>query len=170
MLATFGKTVKRLIASARYRLDDGSMSPALRHGDQVLAVRGGEPYRRGDVVVFKQPFQVPDAPTQVYIKRIIGLPQEEIFFDEGMVRINGSVLLEDYLTDNTKESEGSQVRETARIWITDPGEYFVLGDRRDDSRDSRNFGPVSESLFMGRVWLRYWPIRDWSIISGDQKI
>ena len=170
MLAPFGKTVKRLISSARYRVDDGSMSPALRHGDQVLAESGRGPYRRGDVIVFKRPFQVPGAPAQVYIKRIIGLPQEEIFFDEGIVRINGSVLLEDYLPENAQESEANQVRETARIWITDPGEYFVLGDRRHDSQDSRYFGPVSESLFLGRVWLRYWPIPAWSIISGDRQI
>jgi len=159
--------VKRLISSARYRVDDGSMSPALRHGDQVLAVSGGGPYRRGEVVVFKQPFQVPGAPTQVYIKRIIGLPQEEIFFDQGMVRINGSVLLEDYLPENAQGLSVEQARETARIWITDPGEYFVLGDQREDSRDSRNFGPVSEILFLGRVWLRYWPIRSWSLNSGE---
>ena len=105
------------------------MSPALRHGDQVLAVSGEGPYRRGEVVVFKQPFQVPGAPTQVYIKRIIGLPQEEIFFDEGIVRINGSVLLEDYLPENAQGLSVEQARETARIWITDPGEYFVMRGR-----------------------------------------
>ena len=170
MLAPFGKTVKRLISSARYRVDDGSMSPALHHGDQVLAVRGRGPYRRGDVVVFKQPFQVPGAPTQVYIKRIIGLPQEEIFFDEDMVRINGSVFLEDYLPENAKDLNVEQARETARIWITGPGEYFVMGDRRDDSQDSRYFGPVSESLLLGRVWLRYWPLGAWSMVSGDRQI
>ncbi len=170
MFAPFGKTVKRLISSARYRVDDGSMSPSLLHGDQVLAVGGRGPYGRGDVVVFKQPFGVPGAPTQVYIKRIIGLPEEEILFDAGSVQINGSVLVEDYLPENAKGSGANQVRETARIWITDPGEYFVLGDRRHDSQDSRYFGPVSESLFLGRVWLRYWPLRAWSIISGNRQI
>ena len=96
-----------------------------------------------------------------------GLPQEEIFFNEGMVRINGSVLLEDYLPENAKDLNLDGARETPRIWITDPGEYFVMGDRR---HDSQYFGPVSECLFLGRVWLRYWPIHSWSIISGDQKI
>ena len=81
------------------------MLPALRHGDQVLAARIRRPYQRGDVVVFQQPFQSHD----VYIKRIIGLPQEEIFLDEGEVRINGGVLPEKYLPEDhlTEASRGS---------------------------------------------------------------
>ena len=144
------------------------MLPALSHGDQVLAARIRRPYRRGDVVVFQQPLQSPGVSEKVYIKRIIGLPQEEIFLDEGSVRINGTVLFEGYRTETTRElpadNFGDLVRETARIWITGSGEYFVMGDQRENSQDSRSFGPVKESLMLGRVWLRYWPMGCWGMI------
>ena len=51
------------------------------------------------------------------------------------------------------------------FWITEPGEYFVMGDRRENSQDSRSFGPVTENRMLGRVWLRYWPLRAWNTIS-----
>ena len=102
----------------------------------------------------------------MWIKRIIGLPQEEIVFDEGAILINGTVLTETYLAGPAGTPIAVQVRETARGWITDAGEYFVMGDRRKDSLDSRRFGPVKESLILGRVWLRYWPLGAWGIITG----
>ena len=146
------------------------MSPTLNHRDQVLAVRTRRPYHRGDVVVFRSPVGIPGEPVRVNIKRVIGLPQEEIVLEEGGVRINGTVLPESYLPGaDTGSSPGSrmeQERETARIWMTDAGEYFVMGDQRGDSLDSRSFGPVGDSLMLGRVWLRYWPLGAWGMIQG----
>jgi len=142
------------------------MLPALSHGDQVLAARVRGQFQRGDVVVLQQPFQIPGESGKVWIKRIIGLPQEEIVFDEGAILINGTVLTETYLAGPAGTPIADQVRETARVWITDAGEYFVMGDRRKDSLDSRRFGPVKESLILGRVWLRYWPLGAWGIITG----
>ncbi len=162
----FAETINNLFSSARYRVEGDSMSPALSHGNQVLAAHMRRQYQRGDVVAFQQPFEIPGASSKVWIKRIIGLPQEEIIFDEGSVRINGVVLPEAYLAEPARESNADQVRETARIWITDAGEYFVMGDKRDDSLDSRRFGPVEESLILGRVWLRYWPLGAWGTIPG----
>lgn len=169
MPAGLAEIIKDLFSSALYGVDGDSMLPALSHGDQVLAARNLGPYQRGDVVAFQQPFQIPGTSSKVWIKRIIGLPQEEIFFDEGSVRINGVVLPEAYLADTTRESNVDQVRETARIWITDTDEYFVMGDQRENSRDSRSFGPVKESLMLGRVWLRYWPPGGWGIIPGGRQ-
>ncbi len=165
MPAGLAETIKNLLASARYRVEGDSMLPALSHGNQVLAASIRGPYRRGDVVVFQQPFQSRD----VFIKRIIGLPQEEIFFAEGSVRINGAVLRESYLAETSSESRVEQVRKTARLWMTEPGEYFVMGDQRGNSQDSRSFGPVKESLILGRVWLRYWPLGAWGIIPGGRQ-
>lgn len=153
------------------------MLPALNHGDQVLAARVQGPYQRGDVVVFQQPHPSPDASPdasiEVFIKRIIGLPQEEIFLGEGAVRVNGGVLPEGYLIDASGGSPvddvAGEARETARLWITGPGEYFVMGDQRENSQDSRSFGPVDERLMLGRVWLRYWPLGSWGMIAGGGK-
>ena len=169
MPAGLAETLNDLLSSARYRVEGESMSPAFNHGDQVLAARIRGPYRRGDVVVFRQPFDSPGIPSKVYIKRIIGLPQEEIFLDEDAVRINGTLLPEGYLKGASRGTGAGPadvpVREKARIWITDPGEYFVMGDRRDNTQDSRSFGPVNESFMLGRVWLRYWPLGAWGKIS-----
>ena len=174
MPASVVETLKNLLSSTRYGVEGDSMSPALNHGDQVLAARIRGPYRRGDVVVFQQPSQSSGVSIQVYIKRIIGLPQEEIFIDRGSdedpvrsIRINGTVLSEGYLAEPTREPNRDRVRETARIWITGPGEYFVMGDQRENSQDSRSFGPVKESLMLGRVWLRYWPLGAWGIINKN---
>lgn len=169
MPAGFTGIIKDLLSSARYRVEGDSMSPALSHGDQVLASRVRTPYRRGDVVVFQQPRQRPDQSIPVFIKRIIGMPQEEIFLGEGAVRINGEVLPETHLTEASRklkvdDVEG-QATETARLWITGPGEYFVMGDQRGNSQDSRSFGLVDESLMLGRVWLRYWPLGAWGKIQ-----
>ena len=166
MPAGLAKTLNNILTSARYRVEGDSMLPALSQGDQVLAARIRDTYQRGDVVVFQQPVQNPGVFVKVYIKRIIGLPQEEIFFDEGSVRINGTALPESYLAETTREFNEDRVRETARLWITGRGEYFVMGDQRRNSQDSRSFGPVKESLMLGRVWLRYWPLGAWGMIPG----
>ena len=94
--------------------------------------------------------------------------------DGGTVHINGGVLPEKYLPESCLtcgplevpgDRAGDQVKKTAGLWITDPGEYFVMGDQRDNSQDSRSFGPVKESLMLGRVWLRYWPLGAWGMMD-----
>lgn len=164
MPAGLAETLQNLFSSSLYQVDGSSMSPALNHGDRVLAARSRRPYQRGDIVVFRQPLETGNGPVDVYIKRIIGLPQEEIFLDESIVRINGSVFPESYLKAPSDGLPMTQERETARLWITGPGEYFVMGDHRVNSQDSRSFGPVDSSLVLGRVWLRYWPAGAWGLI------
>ena len=157
--------INNLLISSRYSVDGNSMSPALKHGDQVLAARVKRQYRRGDVVVFQRQVRS----RGVDIKRIIGLPEEEIFLGDDGVLINGTVLLEQYLPGGSNlihaDREYHPPRETDRVWITELGEYFVMGDRRENSQDSRSFGPVTENSMLGRVWLRYWPLRAWNTIS-----
>lgn len=109
--------------------------------------------QRGDIVVFRYP----NDPRQFFIKRVIGLPGETIKIDAGKVWIidaqhpNGRILDEHtYLASNVATLG-------EKTFTLDKDQYFVLGDNRGASLDSRIFGPVSESLVVGRVWIRGWP-------------
>lgn len=117
-----------------------------------LSYRFSEP-KRGDIVVFRYPYD----PSQFFIKRVIGLPKERVEIRNGVIRIsnaehpNGFALAEDYL--------GSGVTTPGeRLTVLGPDEYFVLGDNRRASFDSKDFGPVRHRAIIGRAWLRGWPI------------
>lgn len=109
---------------------------------------------RGDVIVFKYPRN----PQEYFIKRVIGLPGEKIQVKDGGVYIynsenpQGAVLEEPYLPDGLKTYGLSK----EAVSLGDD-EYFVLGDNRNSSKDSRSFGPVKRSFIVGRVLLRGWP-------------
>lgn len=143
-----------------------SMVPNFYNGDYLivdeLSYRIGEP-ERGDVVVFKYP----NDPSQRYIKRIIGLPGETVVIKGGRVSIledGEEVLILDessYLPEDVSTSGGSKV-------ILEEGEYFVLGDNRAASADSRRWGFLPEENIIGRVFLRAWPIGDFSKISSPE--
>lgn len=124
-----------------------SMEPALYEGDRVFVEKVSyrfRPPQRGDIVMLHLP-QYRD----FLIKRVVGLPGEEIAIHDGHVYINGHVLLEPYLTEPTP-GEMPAMRIPAL-------HYFVLGDNRDDSNDSRYFGPVPRDYIVGRLVLRFWP-------------
>lgn len=101
---------------------------------------------RGDTVVFRYPRN----PSEFFIKRVIGLPGETVTVSGGAISINGTRLIESYL-DGLITGNDQQVTLPA-------GQYFLLGDNRTVSLDSRIFGPVSRSAIVGRVWLRGWPL------------
>ncbi|MCG2701061.1 signal peptidase I [Candidatus Parcubacteria bacterium] len=109
---------------------------------------------RGDIVVFRYPKN----PQEYFIKRIIGLPEERIQIKEGQVYVynqenpDGVKLWEPYLTDGTKTYSLSE-----DIVILAEDEYYLLGDNRNSSKDSRSFGSVKESFVIGKVLLRGWP-------------
>jgi signal peptidase I len=129
-------------ASGTYHMDGPSMLPTLRSG-QVLAV---QPYeaaqpRRGDVIVFKWPRDT----SEDFVKRVIGLPGETIRVDaDGAVYINGTRLNEPYLSSATNPFQPN-------TWVLGNNQYFVMGDNRADSSDSRDWGPILRSAIIGRV-------------------
>ena len=152
--------------SARFKVLGQSMSPTLADGQSLLVVRPGSVenrFGRGDIVVLRPP----GIPGAVYVKRIIGLPHEDLRLEGGRVYLKGQLLDEPYLqylpysnvSSGKSQSELSQ--EHNREWWLGPGEYFVLADDRGDSHDSRGFGPVSQERIIGRVWFRFWPPRAW---------
>ncbi|MBU0546692.1 signal peptidase I [Patescibacteria group bacterium] len=132
-----------------------SMEPNFENGDYLiideLSYRFSDP-KRGDVVVFKYPY----APSQRYIKRIIGLPGEKIEVKNGSVIISsedGSQVLD----EKTYLSQGISTPGVANI-LLNQNEYFVLGDNRSVSSDSRTWGTLPEENIIGKVFFRAWPI------------
>jgi len=132
-----------------------SMEENFYDGDYLLidevSYRLEEP-RRGDVVVFRYP----ENPSQFFIKRIIGLPGETIEIKNNIVKVynsefpKGLVVEENYLSPPKETFGNSQVK-------LGENEYYVLGDNRMHSSDSRSWGPVDKSLITGRAFLRLWP-------------
>lgn len=154
-LIWFIEGLKNAFFSARVRVEGDSMLPLLRHGESVLMVRPGSRWnslRRGDVVVFERPGGPPDS-KEIYIKRVAGLPGEDIRIVGGWVFWDDNLLGENFVQNVPKVE--------TKEWFNGPGEYFLLGDNRGDSNDSRAFGPVAGELIMGRVWLRCWPPSRW---------
>ncbi len=126
-----------------------SMVPGIHDGDRILiepcAGPFGQPPERGDVVVLKNPFD----PSVDYIKRIIGLPGDEVVLEDGHVWINGVLLDEPYVQEPDRFA-----RVSTRV---KPAHFFVLGDNRTRSCDSREFGQVAKDYVQGRVHVRVWP-------------
>lgn len=134
------------------------MEPNFHDGEYLLtdkvSYRIGEP-ERGDVVVFK----APPTYTDEFIKRIIGLPGEEIKIEGGHVYVNGRQLEEQYLPEGTRVLPGKFSTEGQTITVPE-GSYYVLGDNRDHSLDSRNLGPIERQYITGRAWFIYWPVSE----------
>jgi len=133
------------------RVEGTSMLPNLEDQDRLFinkfAFRVGE-IHRGDVVVFRYPKDQ----TKNYIKRVIGLPGDRVEIDHGSVMVNGRLLREPYVP--TRYTDDRSLPST----LIPEGEYFVLGDHRNISSDSREFGPVERDLIYGKAAFVYWPM------------
>jgi signal peptidase I len=141
--------------SARIRVDGFSMEPSLHSGEFVivnkLAYINGSP-KRGDVIVF----HFPRDPQQEYIKRVIGLAGDEVVVSNGTVRVNGEVLDEPYILQSPAYSGSWQVPE---------GQLFVMGDNRNNSSDSHNWGTLELDYVVGKALVVYWPVSDWGLVE-----
>jgi signal peptidase I len=154
--------VKAFLVQAFY-IPTGSMEPTLAVNDRVLvnklAYRLGDP-ERGDIIVFDAPPSARTDDVQELIKRVIGLPGETIESREGRIYIDGQLLEEPYLTDEHRDNLGEPI---APILIPE-GHYFVMGDNRPNSQDSRFFGVISDDAIVGRAFVRIWPITDFGFL------
>jgi len=128
-----------------------SMEPNFENGDYLIideiSYRLREP-QRGEVIVFRYPYN----PSQRYIKRIIGLPGELIEVKDGRVMVGNQVLNEEEYLPSGLTIPGN-VR-----FLLDENEYFVLGDNRGSSSDSRQWGPLKRANIIGRVYFKAWPV------------
>ena len=141
-----------------HKIKGASMEPNFPDGEYHLTEKVSyylHEADRGDVIVFKPPVSEEDE----YIKRVMGLPGEKISVKNGKVFITGKELHENYLDQNLITSGGSFLPEGIEI-IVPPGEYFVMGDNRPHSSDSRSWGTITKNKIAGKAWLVYWPIKN----------
>ncbi|NTV30884.1 signal peptidase I [candidate division WWE3 bacterium] len=147
-----------------HQVDGGSMLPTYLHGDYVLTEKVSSYWsdlQRGDVIVFRYPKD----PSKEYIKRVIGLPGEEISIRDGIVYIDGGPLNETY-TRSGYTSAHSFLQE-GTSYNVQQNEYFVMGDNRNESSDSREWGTVPEDNIIGKVFFRYWPFSRFGLIKNN---
>lgn len=138
-----------------HQVKGASMETNFHDGEYILtdkiSYRFNDP-KRGEVVIFKAPRN----PELDYIKRIIGLPGEKIEIENGSVFINDKELKEEYLPEDLNVSGGLFLPKGKEITIPDSS-YFVLGDNRHHSSDSREWGPIQKENIVGKAFFRYWP-------------
>jgi len=139
------------------RVEGTSMLPRLEDRDRLFInkfVYHISSIERGDVVVFHYPRD----PEKSYIKRVIALPGDRLEIDHGIVWVNGIRLSENYVPQEYRDS-----RSLPEMIVPD-GSYFMMGDHRSISSDSREFGPVERGLIYGKAVFVYWPARDAGVV------
>jgi signal peptidase I len=139
------------------RVEGTSMLPRLQDDDRLFInkfVYHIEAIGRGDVVVFHYPLD----PEKSYIKRVIALPGDRLRIDRGTVWLNGQRLREEYVPEEYRDTV------SMREMTVPPGHYFMMGDHRCISSDSRTFGPVERSLIFGKAVFVMWPARDAGVV------
>lgn len=147
------------LVRGRVRVRGVSMAPALLPGDDLLTSRlllFVRPPRRGDIMVVS--LSHPDAPDRLDLKRIVGLPGERIAIRGGRVLVNGVPLPEPYVELPDESGEEQE-------WLAGPGQFFVLGDNRPWSTDSRRYGPVPRAALRAVAWWRTGPGQQWGQIG-----
>jgi signal peptidase I len=141
----------------RYAVLGHSMEPGLHENDRLFVSNievAMKAISRGEIVVFTAP-----GDNETVIKRVIGLPGETIEVNGGVVYVNGVPLREDY------------VRERPRFrghWVVGENQYFVLGDNRNQSRDSSEYGPIDAIRISGVVKFRFWPLNAFDLFQAPE--
>ena len=151
-----------------FEVQQSSMLPTITPQEYILIDKltpRWQPYERGDIVVFQPPegYEQGGVP---FIKRVLGLPGDTVSLENGRVYVTpeggaATLLEEPYLAsepDGRPEPTQPRPPDGDTQWVVPEGAYFVLGDHRGVSQDSRVFGPVSQELIVGRAWLRYFPV------------
>lgn len=142
-------------ATGRFQVRGSSMEPTLHNGQYLVISKltyWVHPPKRGDIAVFHPP----NNPAEDYIKRIVGLPGEQVEIRGGEVWVDGTLLEEPYITNPGSYSG---------VWNLGDGEYFVLGDNRGSSSDSHSWGVLPRENIVGRAWLCYWPPGEWRLVA-----
>jgi len=140
------------------RVEGTSMLPRLEDHDRLFInkfVYHFSAIQRGDVVVFHYPRD----PAKSYIKRVIALPGDRLRIDRGMVILNGKTVTESYVPEEFRDTK------SAPEMVVPDDTYFMMGDHRSISSDSREFGPVDRDLIYGKAVFVYWPTRDAGVVE-----
>ncbi len=142
-----------------FKIPSGSMLDTLQIGDHILVnkfIYSFTKPQRGDIIVFKYP----EDPKRDFIKRVIGLPGDTLEISNQIVYINGKPLKEPYVRHELKLGEADFIAQRDnfdKLYIP-PGFYFMMGDNRDSSMDSRYWGYLKEDMIRGKAFLIYWSI------------
>jgi signal peptidase I len=151
------------LTTVRFIVDGASMEPNFHTGEFIIVSRAnylfGDP-ERGDIAVF----HYPGDPTEDYIKRVIALPGDTIEFRSQQVYVNGELLYEPYINEPCEPRNCPDA-----IYTMGPDEYFLMGDNRNHSSDSRSFENserrVHREHIVGEAIIRYWPQSEWGIVN-----
>jgi signal peptidase I len=153
LLAVLGAVVLRVFVFESFYIPSDSMVPTLQMGDRIIVNKLSydlHGVHRGDIIVFHPPPAETATLEPYLVKRVIGLPGETISGRGGNVYINGKLLNEPWLP-------GANTSPFPPVKVP-PGDYFVMGDNRDASYDSRSWGPLPGNLIVGRVIVLIWPL------------
>jgi signal peptidase I len=151
-----------------YQVQQMSMENTLQPGEYVLVDKLTprlDDYSRGDVVVFTPPAGYDQGGNTPFIKRVIGLPGDTIDVRDGQVLVDGKPIVEPYTFPGSSPYQPTIAPPDRAEWTIGPDELFVLGDHREQSSDSRVFGPIKRDSVIGRAWLRYWPFNVFGILQ-----
>ena len=149
-----------------YQVNGLSMYPTFENGEYVLTnliSKRFTDYNRGDVIVFHSPTEK----DKDFIKRIIGVTGDSVSVSEGHVYLNGKMLEEDYLPTNYVTNGGSFLSEGSQVNIPE-NSYFVLGDNRSNSSDSREWGFVPQDMIIGKSFFVYWPLNRLRTVEHEE--
>ena len=141
-----------------------SMYPTLNNGDLLIASKLDyriHPPERGDIVIMKDPLD----PSRNFIKRVIGLPGDRILIRDGHVFVNGAQLEEPYVDAARVAGSWPTRSGSGSGEAVPPDSYFVLGDNRDHSSDSRYFGYVNRDQIEGKAVVRFWPVSQLELLN-----
>lgn len=145
--------IRAYIAEAKM-IPSGSMIPTIQIGERVLVDKiyyRFSKINRGDIIVFRPTQRLLDEGYKDdFIKRVIGLPNEVVKVEGGIVYVNNNPLKEPYLVEKMNEDFGP--------YKVPADSYLMMGDNRNNSYDSRKWGPVPEENIKGRAFLRFWPL------------
>lgn len=150
LLALFIALLLKVYVAEAYEIRGRSMEPSFKEDERVMVLKVLYDIQRGDVIIFSSAENC----QKDLIKRVIGLPGDHVKIKDGVVSINGKRLDEPYL-----RKAPFHYREEKEEWVP-TGKYYVLGDNRPDSQDSRVFHSIDAATIKGKVILRWWPVKD----------
>lgn len=163
----------RLYVIAPVSVEGASMEPTLEDNDRLLLNKIGT-IERYDIIVFPEPHADFNDPEKNYIKRVIGIPGDEILFEEQTLYINGNPVDEDYIdlsgvseTDLQSRNGNFSLASLTGVEKVPEDAYFVLGDNRVNSQDSRSFGFIDIESVTGKTNFRIWPLDRFGFIDKD---
>jgi len=162
VLVLFFAFIIRAVIFQPFVVEGSSMVPTFYDHDYLIVnkfIYYFQTPKRGDVIVFRSP----TIRNTDFIKRVIGLPGDLVRFDNGQISINGIKISEPYINQETSSSSGTLVSTTERF--LQQNEYWVMGDNRDHSSDSRDWGGLQRSAIIGKATITVFPVADFGLVK-----